>query len=109
MNIQRLRNLTTHRLHTQMSDIYEDLEWIIGESGIMTHMIPRVCDAVTPWLKLHVTDERFWDGQYDVSHVGEFALPTPTVEERAEMLRLYAAMPNPLATKDVVAVFHAGK
>ena len=30
MDIQRLRNLTTGRLHTEMGHIYEDLELITG-------------------------------------------------------------------------------
>lgn len=71
MNIQRLRNLTTGRLHTEVAHIYEDLGQITGEDGLMTHMLPRVMDAVKPWLQKHVTDPRFWDGEYDTEHVGE--------------------------------------
>ena len=32
MDIQRLRNLTTGRLHTQMTDIYMDLDYLTGQS-----------------------------------------------------------------------------
>lgn len=102
MDVQRLRNLTTHRLHTEMQHIYEDLELLTGEGGIMTHMIPRVMQAVEPWLRENVTNPRFWDGEYDRSHVGEFNLPVPSQEARKEMFERFAAMPNPLAGKNVV-------
>jgi len=41
---KRLRNLTTHRLHTKLDHIYEDLEWISGETGLMTHMLPNMLE-----------------------------------------------------------------
>lgn len=104
MNIQRLRNLTTGRLHTEIGHVYEDLEHLIGDKGIMTHMIPRVMRAVEPWLRKHVTDARFWDGECDTTHTGEIALPIPTPEDRADMFERFKAMPNPLAGKDVAIV-----
>lgn len=104
MDIQRLRNLTTQRLHTKMQHIYEDLGIITGETGLMTHMIPRAIRAIEPWLREHVTDPRFWDGAYDTSHVGECDLPTPNDEDRNAMFERFAAMPNPLAGKEVIAV-----
>ena len=84
MNIdyQRLRNLTTGRLHTVMDHIYLDLEALFGTEGIMTHMIPNACDAVQPFLRRHVTEPRFWDGEYDREHEGEYELPDPTEEDR---------------------------
>jgi len=82
MDIQRLRNLTTGRLHTEMDHIYEDLGWFTGESGLMTHMLPRAMKAVEPWLKEKVTDKRFWDGEFDTTHTGDFELPEPTGEDR---------------------------
>ena len=97
MDIQRLRNLTTGRLHTEIDHIYEDLEVITGESGLMTHMLPRAMRAVEPWLREHVKDDRFWDGEFDTLHVGEFNLPDPTERERTEMFDLYKEQPNPLA------------
>lgn len=104
MDIQRLRNLTTGRLHTEMSHIYEDLEFITRNGGIMTHMIPRVMRAIEPWLREKVTDERFWDGTYDTSHVGEWPLEPMTDEENKLALNRYAAMPNPLDGKKVVVI-----
>jgi hypothetical protein len=94
MNIQRLRNLTTGRLHTDMAHICEDLQLITGESGLMTHMLPRALRAVEPWLRQHVTDPRFWDDRYDPSHVGEYALPEPTAEDRNAMMKNYLLNPT---------------
>lgn len=105
MNIQRLRNLTTGKLHTEIGHIYEDLGEITGEDGLMTHMLPRVLYAVRPWLTEHVADRRFWDGKYDTSHKGEYELPTPTKEDRAAMFERFKAMPNPLEGKKVIAVY----
>ena len=101
MDIQRLRNLTTGKLHTDICYVYEDLELITGEKGLMTHMLPRAAEAITPWLKKNVTDVRFWDGEYDTTHTGDYVLPDPTDEERKEMFNLYAAMPNPFHKKEV--------
>lgn len=101
MNIQRLRNLTTGRLHTEVGHVYQDLESILGEMGIMTHMLPRAIRAIEPWLREHVTDERFWDGEWDKEHTGEFDLPEPSAEDRKKMWELYAAQPNPLAGNPV--------
>jgi hypothetical protein len=104
MNAQRLRNITTGRLHTEMRHIYEDLGAITGESGLMTHILPRAARAVEPWLREHVTDPRFWDGEYDTTHTGEIELPEPTEQARAEMFERYKGMPNPLAGKDVMVI-----
>ncbi len=88
MDIQRVRNLTTGRVHTEMGDIYHDLGWIVGDNGLMTHMLPRVLVAVEPWLRKNVADQRFWDGEYDPTHIGDIELPEPTTEEREEMFAL---------------------
>ena len=95
-DVQRLRNLTTGILHTEMGHVYEDLERITGEPGIMTHMIPRMCRAIEPWLREHVQDERFWNDAWDTGHFGEITLPEPTQEERQKMIERFAAQPNPL-------------
>ena len=101
---QRLRNLTTGRLHTDISCVYEDLEIISGENGLMTHMLPRMMQAVMPWLIENVGDPRFWDDEYDTTHDGVYFLPAPTEAERAEMLERYMAQPNPLEGKAVAAI-----
>lgn len=104
MDIQRLRNLTTGVLHTEMDHIYEDLENITGQAGLMTHMLLRVVKAVEPWLRDHVNDERFWDGKFDASHTGEFELPEPSKEDRDAMFERYKEQPNPLEGKQVLTV-----
>ena len=104
MDIQRLRNLTTGRLHTEVSHIYEDLGTITGESGLRTHMLPRAMKSAEPWLREHVTDPRFWDGEYDTSHTGEIELPESSEEDRAAMFERYKEMPNPLEGKKVMTV-----
>ena len=102
MDIQRLRNLTTGRLHTEISHVYEDLGAITGELGLMTHMLPRAMRAVEPWLREHVTEQRFWDGEYDTTHTGTIDLPDPTKEDRAKMFERYKAQHNPLEGKEVL-------
>lgn len=93
ISAQRLRNLTTRKLHTLMVHIYKDLEAITGTTGLMTHMLPRVIDAVDPWLKEKVVDKAYWDGLYNPNHLGEIELPEPTAEERKEMLQRYKTLP----------------
>ena len=87
MDNQRLRNLTTVKLHTKIEDIYEDLERISGIRGIYSHMLPRVRQAVKPWLMKHVKDYRFFNNEYDPGHVGSYDLPEPTRQERAEIMK----------------------
>lgn len=82
MDIQRVRNLTTSRLHTDMTHVYEDLEYITGVSDIMTHQIPRVMRSIEPWLREQLPGARFWDDTYDPSHVGEIELRRMTGDER---------------------------
>jgi hypothetical protein len=108
ISVDRLRNLTTQRLHTEMGDIYRDLETLSGETGLMTHMLPRVMDAVTPWLRAHpqLQGGQWWDDEFrqhgDV--LPPVHLTLPTAEERAKMWASYGAMPNPLAGKQVIVV-----
>jgi len=99
---QRLRNLTTGRLYTGIECVYEDLETIIGESGLMTHMLPNVMRAVEPWLREKVLDQRFWDDEHDPGHLGLTILPDPTDLERQEMFARYSKLPSPLKGKEVI-------
>ena len=104
MDIQRLRNMTTGILHTEISHVYEDLESIIGDRGLMTHMLPMALNSVEQWLREHVTDQRFWDGEHDTTHIGEYQLPQPTAADMEAMFDRYKAQPNPLEGKSVVVV-----
>ena len=102
IDIQRLRNLTTGILHTEIGHVYEDIEELTGQRGIMTHMIPRAVRAMEPWLRSVVPDARFWDGKFDQSHTGSMMILSMTNEERAAMFGRFSDMPNPLAGKQVV-------
>jgi hypothetical protein len=94
MDTQRLRNLTTGRLHTEINHIYEDLEYITGMKGLMTHMLPNVMRAVEPWLKQRVIDPRYWEDKYDVSHLGQHDLEPMSDIENQLMLERYSALPS---------------
>ena len=98
MEKQRLRNLTTGRLHTDVSFIYQDLEFITGMEGIMTHMLPNVSRAVTPWLKKQVKDAEYWDGQYKPELKGEHPIAPMNTREREEMLNIYNGLPSPFSS-----------
>lgn len=104
MDIQRLRNLTTRKLHTEMQHVYQDIECLTGTDGIMTHQIPNAMRALDPWLRERVTDERFWDGEYDPDHQGEIEIAPMTSDETAAFFQRYGELPHPFAGKDVVAV-----
>ena len=94
MNIQRLRNLTTFVLHTTLSDIYEDIEWLTGSEGIMTHQLPNAVYALRPYLEKHL-DGRFFDDQFDTSHTGVVVIPQMDAAEKKEFWERYAALPSP--------------
>jgi hypothetical protein len=78
MDVQRLRNLTTGRLHTTMTDIYQDIASLTGEQGLMSHHIPAAFDALTPWLRMRVTLPKFWDGTYDPTQTGTYPIAPMT-------------------------------
>jgi len=96
MNKQRLRNLTTGKLHTEMSHIYQDLEYITGMKGIMTHMLPNVMRAVEPWLEIMVTDSEYWDGEYSPTLEGEYDLQPMDMSQQDKCLMRYHDLPCPL-------------
>ena len=96
MDIQRLRNLTTARLHTEVSHIYQDIEYLTGEKGVMTHMLPNAARALKPYLRAKIQDVKFWDDMYDTAHVGEIEVPPMNEAERAEFWKRYDALPSPL-------------
>lgn len=105
MDIQRLRNLTTGRLHTEMADIYDDLGDIMGVRGkLFTHMLPAANAAVKPWLRERLADARFWDGKWDTTHLGEVDIPDPTKAERKAMEERFLAQPNPLVGKRMLII-----
>lgn len=104
MDIQRLRNLTTGILHTEIGHVYEDIEFITRTQGLMTHQIPNAGRALKPWLQERFPDERLWDEKFDTSHVGEVDVPQMDDAERHVFFQRVAGMPDPLAGKDVIVV-----
>ena len=82
MDIQRLRNLTTGRLHTDMQHIYEDMEWLTGTKGLYTDELPAVLHKLIPYLKAKIDNPRFWDGKHDTTHIGEFAISPMSKTEK---------------------------
>jgi hypothetical protein len=97
MNNQVLRNLTTHRLHTNMGDIHEAIELLTGTPGVFTHQLPNAMTAMMPWLREKVGDPRFWDGAYDTTHEGETDIQPMTESERAEFFERFTELPSPFA------------
>lgn len=106
MNIQRVRNLTTGVLHTPVSDIYKDIEAITGTEGMMTHQIGNALDALRPYLRTVLHDERYWDGAWDTEHAGEVDVPPMNDQQRKEFFARFASLPSPLANlgKNAVVV-----
>ena len=96
MDIQRLRNLTTGILHTEISHFYEDIEFLTNMEGVMTHMIPNVIKAMHPWLLGKVNDARYWDGKYDPDHEGEYEIEPMNANEQKLVLKRYSELPNAL-------------
>lgn len=90
MDIQRIRNLTTGRLHTSMEHIYQDIEFIIGEKGITTHQLPKACNAMQPYLKSILSESRLWEDVYDPTHTGSIDVMPMDVAEREAFWKLYA-------------------
>ena len=80
-----------------MEDIYEDIEFIVGAKGIMTHQIPNAMRALEDWLREKVTEPRFWDGKLDMCHVGETEIQPMTGAERDAFWKRYGALPHPFS------------
>jgi hypothetical protein len=75
MDNQRIRNLTTGCLHTSMEDMEEDLCFLTGYDGLLDMQLPRVKDALIPFLKDQLGENsRFFDGKYDITHTGNTLL-----------------------------------
>ena len=104
MNIQRLRNLTTGRLHTNIEHVYKDIELLTGMDGIMTHMIPNASRAMESFLKDSVKESRFWDVKYDTSHRGDYEISPMNAKEKEVFIKKYNQLPNPLLNKNVIAL-----
>ena len=99
IDAQRLRNLTTGRLHTKMEDIYADLEMFTDTTGIMTHMLPNIMKAVKPYLINNLCDisfGRFLDGKYDPNHTGTVEIERLDDYQKSQFWKDYSEMDSPL-------------
>lgn len=96
MEIQRVRNLTTGILHTDLVYVYEDLR-AITTLPFLTQEIPNAIESLQPSLRQHISEDRFWTGKLDLEHVGEIDIPAMTAEHRAAFLERYRAQPSPLS------------
>lgn len=92
IEVQRLRNLTTGKLHTDLADVYIDIQHLTGAKGIVTDDIPSACRALEPYLRKHATDPRLWDGKHDATHVGDIEIPTMDDAECCATFKTYLAL-----------------
>jgi len=104
MEIQRLRNLTTGILHTEIGHIYEDIELLTGEKGIMTHMLPNAMRAMELILRARLKDDRFFHKTWDKEHKGEVDMQPFAAHEKAVFWDNYRALPSLLEGKKVIEV-----
>lgn len=93
LDIQRVRNLTTEYLHTKMADIYEDLERITGHA-FFTHQLPNAARALEPFLRVRIPDSRFWDDQFDPTHVGTIEIVVMDPVDQQAFDQWFAALPS---------------
>lgn len=85
MDIQRVRNITTPWIHTEIGHIHKDLEMLSGIDQLWTHDLLYVSRALLPFLANRL-DERFFDGQHDGTHVGDVDIPPLSEAERKQLL-----------------------
>jgi hypothetical protein len=89
MNNQRLRTLTTGILHTIIEDVYEDIQYLVGNKGIFTKRIPPILESMKPWLKEKVTDPLFWNDKFDFKHLGDYHIEPMNEEEQNKFWERY--------------------
>ena len=85
----RLRNLTTRKLHTNIKHVYEDIEFLTGQKGLMTHNIPSALRAIEPYLRRCVDEKRFWDGEYDPHVPGTIKITSMDRNDLTEFWDIY--------------------
>jgi hypothetical protein len=99
MQNQRIRNLSTGILHTKIQDIYEDIDYLVGSDGVMTHMLPNAAKAIKPYIEKFASDQRFWNSEFDQSHYGETEIPQMNDDEKAAFWQRYEALPSIFGAK----------
>jgi hypothetical protein len=87
---QRLRNLTTGKMHTRFDHIVDDLQLITGDPEKTTSISAGAMRyAIMPWLLAQGLDDRFWDDRFDLTHTGRTFIRRPNPVEREEIERRY--------------------
>jgi len=84
ITVQRLRNLTTRRLHTHIGDVCEDLETILA-TPIAIEEIAIGIRAITPWLKKQDLPSTYWDDSKDQRNQSIYYLEDMSAEEQASI------------------------
>lgn len=92
ISIQRLRNLTTGRLHTKMEDVYTDIEAFTGMGGVMTPQLPSANAALQPYLRERYKNQPVWDGEYKPDMNGDVPLYPIPEKQMAAFWALYQKM-----------------
>ena len=82
MDIQRLRNLTTGKMHTNINNIKDDITFFVGRGVDSTFLLSRVNDRLIPHLREKLKDEKFWNGKYDPEHTGTIEVSPLTSDEQ---------------------------
>jgi hypothetical protein len=49
------------------------------------------------YLRENVDDQRFWDGEYDTTHVGEYDIEPMTEQNKSKMFDIYNSLPHPFS------------
>jgi hypothetical protein len=73
--------------------IYEDIKIIVGQTDKKKGRWgrqPHLYNAIQQYLREKITDARFWDGEYDPSHIGDIDVPTMDEESKKAMWERYA-------------------
>ncbi len=100
MDAQRLRQLTSGVLHTDMRHVLQDLAWFTNLGEPMTHQLPNVLDAVKPYLlqQLEELGEKrdFVTPDYRPDIVGEVNIRPLKTGEAAAVLMRFGEMESPL-------------
>jgi len=90
MTNQRLRNLTTGLIHTNIADIKEDVAYFVGAEYTSSAILPKANKALYPFLEARLSDKHFFDKMYDVKHLGNTeVLPLDEVEMKLFIARYY--------------------
>jgi len=84
----RLRNLTTGLLHTHIDFIYKDIEFLVGDSGIMTHHLGMAAVALKPFLQSRLPAS-FFERVYKPEEKGETEIEPLTAEERKAFFEVF--------------------